>query len=285
LNDIERGLDYFVRHYRDWGITSIAFPPLGCGNGGLLWNEVGPLIYEKLHRLNLEIEAYAPYGTPKQELTLDFLSSPFQLELETKAGKSLKFNPEWVVVMEVLRELERQPYAKPVGRTIFQKICYLVTEIGVDTAFEFTKGSYGPFADEAKRALHEFANRNWLHEENLGQMITLRATERYETERQRFTSVLDRHKLTVNKAVDLFSRMKNTEQAEEAMTVLFASRQLEKAHPGKQVAEQQLYDYVLAWKKSWRTEKKEKALASTIRHLVILGWMNLRFSETLSEVI
>jgi O-acetyl-ADP-ribose deacetylase (regulator of RNase III)/uncharacterized protein YwgA len=284
LIDIESGLDFFLGHYREWGISSIAFPPLGCGNGGLHWSEVGPLIFDKLHRLSIEVEVYAPNGTPNQHLTSEFLSSPFQLELETKGGKHRKLNPNWVVVMEVLLELERQPYAKPVGRTLFQKICYLITEIGVDTSFEFGKGTYGPFAEEAKRALHEFANHNWLQEERLGQMIALRTTKQYESERQKYSSVLDPNRDKVNKAVDLFSRMKNTEQAEEVMTVLFASRQLMKAHPKQQVAEQQLYNYILAWKKAWRTEEKKKALASAIRNLVMLGWMQLRFSDSLPHV-
>lgn len=285
LTDIDRGLDYFVRHYREWGIKSVAFPPLGCGNGGLHWSEVGPLIYEKLHRLNIDVEVYAPYGTPKQQLTLEFLRSPFQLEFETKGSKHQKLNPEWVVVMEVLRELERQPYAKPVGRTVFQKICYLMTEIGVDTSFQFGRGSYGPFAEEAKLALHEFANRNWLQEERLGQMIALRTTKQYENERQKYNSVLKHHEQKVTKAVDLLSRMKNTEQVEEVLTVLFASRQLKKAHPQQEVAEQQLYDYILTWKKTWRTDDKKKALASAIRNLVMLGWMHLRFSDSLPDVI
>ena len=285
LMDIERGLDYFVGHYREWAVKSIAFPPLGCGNGGLHWSEVGPLIYEKLHRLNIDVGVYAPYGTPKQQLTLEFLKSPFQLELETKGSKHQKLNPEWVVVMEVLRELERQPYAKPVGRTVFQKICYLMTEIGVDTSFQFGKGSYGPFAEEAKLALHEFANRNWLQEERLGQMIALRTTKQYENDRQKYNSVLKHHEEKVTKAVDLLSRMKNTEQVEEVLTVLFASRQLKKAHPQQEVAEQQLYDYILTWKKTWRTDDKKRALASAIRNLVMLGWMHLRFSDSLPDVI
>src|SRR5215469_11618145 len=33
LSDIERGLDYLAAHISDWGITSLALPPLGCGNG------------------------------------------------------------------------------------------------------------------------------------------------------------------------------------------------------------------------------------------------------------
>jgi O-acetyl-ADP-ribose deacetylase (regulator of RNase III) len=68
LTDIESGLDYFVDHAMAWGISSVAMPPLGCGNGGLEWSEVGPLIYRKLHGLPIDVEVYAPYGTPKQHL-------------------------------------------------------------------------------------------------------------------------------------------------------------------------------------------------------------------------
>ena len=35
LADIERGLDHFKAQAASWGLTSVAFPPLGCGNGGL----------------------------------------------------------------------------------------------------------------------------------------------------------------------------------------------------------------------------------------------------------
>ena len=167
LSDIERGLDYLAAHIADWGISGIAMPPLGCGNGGLDWSEVGPLIYSKLHRLPIGVEVYAPYGTPKNELTLEFLGAPSQMSLEGKGRKADPLKPEWVVLMEVLRALEAQPYANPVGRTIFQKICYVVTEMGVPTGFQFDRGSYGPFAGDVKLALHDFANRNWLSEQQL----------------------------------------------------------------------------------------------------------------------
>ncbi len=283
LADIEVGLDYFVKHYAEWGITSIAFPPLGCGNGGLEWAEVGPLVYGKLHKLPIDIEVYAPYGTPKHELTEAFLAGPAQMSLEGKGRKHEKLNPEWVVLVEVLRELGQQPYANPVGRTIFQKICYVLTEMGVQTGFQFGKGSYGPFADEVKLALHEFANRNWLQEEQLGQMMALRVGEQYEKDRAKFADVIQPHQKKIAKAVDLFSRIKNTAQAEEVLTVFFASRQLKKANPQREVAEQDLYNYILDWKKAWATDEKKSAVASAIRNLVVLGWMKLSFSETMPE--
>jgi O-acetyl-ADP-ribose deacetylase (regulator of RNase III)/uncharacterized protein YwgA len=283
MADIESGLDHFVAHYADWGITSIAFPPLGCGNGGLSWSDVGPLMYRKLHQLPIEIKVYAPYGTPKSELTEAFLAGPTQLTLDGRGRKHDKLNPAWVVLMEVLYELGQQRYANPVGRTIFQKICYVMTEMGVQTGFQFGKGSYGPFADEVKLALHEFANRNWIKEEQLGQMLALRVGSQYEKDRTTFAEIIQLHQKKIAKTADLFSRIKNTTQAEEVLTVLFASRQLKRANPQTEVAEQDLYHYILDWKKAWVTEEKRLAVASAIRNLVMLGWMKLSFSETMPD--
>ncbi|MDR3405763.1 MAG: macro domain-containing protein [Chthoniobacter sp.] len=285
LVDIESGLNYFVAQAAKWGIRSVAFPPLGCGNGGLAWSEVGPLIYSKLRNADFDVEVYAPYGTPKSELTIEFLSADSQMSLEGKGRRGEKLNPEWVVLVEVVRELGQQPYANPVGRTIFQKIAYILTEMGVETGFRFGKGSYGPFADEVKLALHELANRNWVREEQLGKMTALRTAPQYEHDRAKFTDVITRHAKKIAKAVDLFSRIKNTEQAEEVLTVLFASRELKRAKPGEEVAEQQLYDYILAWKRAWQTDEKKQAVADAIRNLVMLGWMRLRFSESLPEMV
>ncbi len=81
LQGIERGLDYFAAHAAEWGIKSVAMPALGCGNGGLEWSEVGPLIYRKLFRVPLDVEVYAAYGTARHELTEDFLAAPSKMSL------------------------------------------------------------------------------------------------------------------------------------------------------------------------------------------------------------
>lgn len=48
---IRDGLVDLVRQLRELKITSVALPQLGCGNGGLEWSEVRPLIEERLAEL------------------------------------------------------------------------------------------------------------------------------------------------------------------------------------------------------------------------------------------
>lgn len=281
LADIEQGLDYLAAHAAEWDITSLALPPLGCGNGGLAWSEVGPLIYAKLGGLPIDVEVYAPYGTPKGELTSEFLAAPSQLSLTGRGIKAQKPNPSWIALLEVLRELQEQPYANPVGRTILQKIAYVLTEMGVPTGFAFGKGNYGPFSGDMKAALHDFANRNWLQEAQLGRMIAFRVSRQYEKDRRRLDSEIETHRRKIDKTVDLFSRIKTTDQAEEVATIIYAARQIKARRPGRTVTEQDILDYVVDWKPSWRAGDKREAVAEAIRNLVLLNWIKAEISKTM----
>jgi O-acetyl-ADP-ribose deacetylase (regulator of RNase III) len=55
---IETGLQKFVQSYYRFGIESIAFPRLGCGNGKLQWSEVKPLMEKYLGELPIQIYIY-----------------------------------------------------------------------------------------------------------------------------------------------------------------------------------------------------------------------------------
>lgn len=53
---IEAGLETFVASYEKWGIDSVAFPQLGCGNGELNWEvQVRPLMERHLRQLPIRI--------------------------------------------------------------------------------------------------------------------------------------------------------------------------------------------------------------------------------------
>lgn len=69
---IRDGLADLVKVIHQKGIRSIAVPPLGCGNGGLDWRDVRPLIENALAGIpDLDVKVYAPIShyltTPKSE--------------------------------------------------------------------------------------------------------------------------------------------------------------------------------------------------------------------------
>jgi O-acetyl-ADP-ribose deacetylase (regulator of RNase III) len=65
IADIRAGLTDLVRVIQERGITSIAVPPLGCGNGGLNWADVRPLIESALGSLAIDVCLYSPGATPE----------------------------------------------------------------------------------------------------------------------------------------------------------------------------------------------------------------------------
>jgi O-acetyl-ADP-ribose deacetylase (regulator of RNase III) len=64
LEWIRKGLQYMAAHLQEWGVQSLALPPLGCGLGNLSWDQVRPLMLEACTSLTLPVEIYAPYEAP-----------------------------------------------------------------------------------------------------------------------------------------------------------------------------------------------------------------------------
>lgn len=63
IEDIEAGLKYLSENYEAMGIQSIGMPALGCGNGGLDWSDVAPLIEKYLGRIpGLDVYVFEPQG-------------------------------------------------------------------------------------------------------------------------------------------------------------------------------------------------------------------------------
>jgi O-acetyl-ADP-ribose deacetylase (regulator of RNase III) len=68
---IEAGLQYLVANARHWRIKSIAFPELGCGLGGLEWNNIYPLMkpyLEQLQANGIYVEVYSKNPEPAAQI-------------------------------------------------------------------------------------------------------------------------------------------------------------------------------------------------------------------------
>lgn len=274
LADVERGLQHLLAHYKEWGITSLAIPPLGCGNGQLEWKTVGPLIYRCVQQMEIPVEMYAPYGVNPREMTVEFLEQAPE-PTSTRAIRTVQaaINPAWIALVEILNRLEKQPYHWPVGRTIFQKIAYVATREGLPTGFEYQRGSFGPFSKNLKSAEAQLINSNLLQEERLGQIFRVKSGSEFARVRNAHAESLAKWEAIIERTTDLFVRM-NTDQAEIVATVIYASESLERTRNARP-SETQVLESVMEWKQKRRPPLDQADVATAIRNLGMLQWLKV----------
>jgi O-acetyl-ADP-ribose deacetylase (regulator of RNase III) len=141
MADIESGLDALVVEIEKLGIRSIALPPLGCGNGGLDWNKVYPLIVEKLSPLtDVDIQIFEPSGAPKPEAMVDRTERP-----NMTLGRA--------ALLGLMGRYEAPGYDYLLSLLEIQKLVYFMQESGEPLKLAFDKGQYGPYADNLRHVL------------------------------------------------------------------------------------------------------------------------------------
>jgi uncharacterized protein YwgA/O-acetyl-ADP-ribose deacetylase (regulator of RNase III) len=277
LDDIVRGLEFLERRYQEWGITSLAVPPLGTGQGQLEWRVVGPTLYRHLSRLAIPVELFAPYDTPHQELQPEFFEHAAQQE--SGGAPPSRIDPAWIAIVEILFRIEQEPYHWPVGRVLFQKIAYFATECGIPTGLQYSKASFGPYSPGVRPQLTRLANNGVTREQRLGRMFAVRVGPTFEDARVAFQDRLHEWEPVIDRIADLFLRMR-TQQAEVAATVHYASNLLSKA-TGEKPTEIDVLNEVMRWKSRRRPPLDEHEVALAIRNLSVLGWLDVKASADL----
>jgi len=278
LADIVAGLEYLERHYEAWGITSLAVPPLGCGQGQLEWRVVGPTMYRHLIGLAIPVEFYAPPGTPRPQMEEDFLLGASEpRESQSPSVEGSRIDPAWIALVEILARIDREPYHWPVGRTTFQKLAYFATEAGLPTGLRHSRGSYGPFAADLKQITSRLVNNGLVQEQRLGRMLAVKPGPTYRDAAQAFACQLTEWEAPIARTADLILRMR-TEQAEMAATVHFAAQDMQRRTKHRPT-ECEVLDAALKWKQNRRPPWKEEDVMWAIRNLSVLGWLQLQPGE------
>lgn len=132
---IEQGLKKFVDTYQDKGITSIAFPKLGCGNGGLDWSVVKGMMEFHLKDLPIEIYIYEKeLDVPKEYecpmeierfMHSDVKSLPFAVFKEDL----IRVCGEGLAVEEVSQELNRVWNQLKNGRIVAESEVQVIDQV------------------------------------------------------------------------------------------------------------------------------------------------------------
>ena len=149
---IETGLDDLTRVIRSLGISSIAVPPLGCGNGGLEWDLVRTSIVRALGELEgVDVLVYEP--------TSMYQNKP-------KAAGVKKLTPARALIAELVRrysvlgidctllEIHKLAY--------FLQHCILAAGLDDPLDLRFSANKYGPYADRLRHLL-DGLDGSYLH--------------------------------------------------------------------------------------------------------------------------
>jgi O-acetyl-ADP-ribose deacetylase (regulator of RNase III) len=136
---IKSGLTALIEEVERLGIDSIAIPPLGCGHGGLDWNDVLPLIESAFAKLpHVHALVYAPAGAPRPEAMLSSQSTPNMTRARALLVKLIEQYGEPGYKLTLLE---------------IQKLAYLLQECGENMGLKFVKHMYGPYAEALNHAL------------------------------------------------------------------------------------------------------------------------------------
>lgn len=140
LEDIRAGLEDLVAAVREHEIGSIALPPLGCGNGGLSWREVYPLIQATAARLpDVRVLVYPPQTSPRADAMPIRTKRPAMTE--RRAALLLAFHKYVEMSFVAGHAVDRE-----FSIIEAQKIAYFLQVAGWQASFEFTPSHFGPYA-------------------------------------------------------------------------------------------------------------------------------------------
>jgi O-acetyl-ADP-ribose deacetylase (regulator of RNase III) len=146
IEDIRSGVESLVSELRRLGIRSIAVPPLGCGNGGLSWTDVRPLI-ELAFASAPDIDAllFEPGRAPRAE----------EMPVRTKKPNLTPLRAMLLKLIERYRPADRFEPAYRLSMLEVQKLAYFLQEAGAPLRLDFVAHIYGPYAEKLNHLLQD----------------------------------------------------------------------------------------------------------------------------------
>jgi O-acetyl-ADP-ribose deacetylase (regulator of RNase III) len=153
---IEEGLIELAKVIEEHKIESIAIPPLGCGNGGLNWDKVRPMIEKYLGQLvNVDILVFEPFEGVKEILK------------QQEAKKEIKLTPARAMLLYTMFYYET--LGENVSLFVANKLAYFLQRLGEKSLnkLKFEASHYGPYSVQVEHLLH---NVNGKYLKGLEQM-------------------------------------------------------------------------------------------------------------------
>jgi O-acetyl-ADP-ribose deacetylase (regulator of RNase III) len=140
LEYIEDGLADLVQCVQKHNIASLALPPLGCGNGGLEWSAVKPVILRALSSLpSATVILFEPSTTPLVALP--------------RTTPKPRMTAARAALLALLDNYLSTGYEYRLSLIEVQKLAYFLQLAGEPLRLDYRAHHYGPYADNLRKAL------------------------------------------------------------------------------------------------------------------------------------
>ena len=237
-------MEEFIELLPELEVSRIAIPPLGCGNGGLVWDEVKRIILEYLAPIE---EQYSFLIFEPSDSYSQIPKQPPKLYLSS------------LVVMQIKMQLEKCTALR------LQKTAFLMNYFYGEEYFKFDKYKYGPYSYSLE-----------LIAKNIGEYQKcyniLDTEETYNMVYRTLCSAKTENKLAglniaINQAVTYVNKIKDIKFLEGISTVLY----LVETQKNNNITAKDIQKLFKAWSADKAARFSEKEIGDCIQYLEDTG--------------
>lgn len=198
LDYIETGMNYFIDLLPKLDVKKIAIPPLGCGNGGLLWTDVKKIIEDKIANIADK------YNFIIFEPSTSYRAIPKRPPQISVSG---------LVLLDIRLNLERFNSIR------LQKAGYFTNLFLGEEYFKFNRWKYGPYShsiDIVARNIKEYQDYYGINNSKttFEQIYQVICSEKVD-------SKFNKLHVAVKKATEYVNAMQTDKQLEGVATALY----------------------------------------------------------------
>ena len=156
LRYIETGLQSLIAEIKKRDIRSIAIPPLGCGEGGLNWQDVRNQMEAAFAELDgVDIVIFEPSHMPADAMGRRSFDIP-------------EMTPARAVLVTLMHQYRSALLDPMITLLELHKLAYFSQKSGEDLKLKFAKAPHGPYADNLRHLLRRIEGHMILGYEDGG---------------------------------------------------------------------------------------------------------------------
>lgn len=239
---IEKGMDELVNFINTSKVKSVAIPPLGCGNGGLKWDEVQDILVSRTKNFSEDINV--------------IIYAPTLKNIKVNSSKAPKLNLSHLILMKYKMSL------KKFGKIRLQKTAFFMNLFMNKEYFNFKPQTYGPYAHSIEILSKDIQEYQEYYQKDTNEAFTHAVNVLISEKVKKELYLLDK---TIKKATELVNNYTDTSLLELAATICYIIKN------NDVINEDDIINHIQSWSNRKKSIYDESTIIKTLRELQSKG--------------